>query len=131
MKTTNLVNKYMNRLGDPHDITHEGPSLNKIDFQLRSFMGKTNDVQSPEGYASHFKILKRQKRIENDDLVCRRCLKDLSEVGVGRYNDFLVIRAKDCTQPICSSCAKHNPDNYHRKFKEAISMRKTITKNKR
>ena len=126
MKTTKLINNYAEQLGDPHDSISDPHSLNNLDFTLRTFMGKTEKKKNKMGYASHSEILKRQNGVEDDDLVCRRCLKDLSIVGEGRYNDFLIIRASDCTQPICSSCAENNPDSYHLKFKEAINMRKTV-----
>jgi len=40
------------------------------------------------------------------------------------WNDFLVIRAKDCTQPICDNCATNNPDSYHINYRKALELRK-------
>jgi hypothetical protein len=122
--TTELVKGYHKQLGDPHDNLSNPFSLNSIDFRIRTLMGKTKETSSKDGFASHMRILKRQRRINEDSLVCRRCLKDLDVVGIGRWNDFLVIRAKDCTQPICHTCAKNNPDVYHIKFREALRLRK-------
>ena len=126
MKTYELVSGYRNLLGDPHGKVENIFSIKALDFNIRKIMSKVKGNNSMKGYASHFEILKRQRNISKDDLVCRRCLKDLSIVGEGRYNDFLVIRAKDCTQPICLSCSKNNPDNYHIKFLEAINKFKTM-----
>jgi len=121
MKTYELVSGYRNLLGDPHGKVENIFSIKALDFNIRKIMSKVKGNNSMKGYASHFEILKRQRNISKDDLVCRRCLKDLSIVGEGRYNDFLVIRAKDCTQPICLSCSKNNPDEYHRRFLSAIN----------
>ncbi len=114
-----LKRKYMGYLRDPHTNVETFLSLNQIDFLLRKLMGKTQNEKSRKGYASHHNIIKRQRNISKDDMVCRVCLKNLEKTGEGRYNDHLVIRAKDCTQPICIECAKHNPDEYHKKFQEA------------
>jgi len=121
--TTKLVNNYNKTLGDPHDILGDEITLNKIDFEIRMFMGKTKETSSKDGLASHMKIIKRQKEIDEDSLVCRRCFKDLSVVGA-RWNDFLVIRAKDCTQPICDNCATNNPDSYHINYRKALELSK-------
>lgn len=127
METTQKLKKqWMEWLGDPHGDIRNPFSDRFLDFHIRRLMGKVDVESSPSGYASHFEILKRQRGIDSDSLVCRRCLKDLSIVGEARFNDFLVIRAKDCTQPICLSCSKNNPDKYHIRYLDAVSKLKKL-----
>lgn len=120
MMDESLFKKYMLEIGD----THEQKSiLNRIDFRIRSLMGKTKKTKSVRGYASHMEVLRRQRNPNNHENHCRICGKEFTE-GVARYNDYLVIRASDCPSATCLFCSKNLPDEYHKSFKRA--MRKVM-----
>ena len=57
-----------------------------------------------------------------DTLLCRVCKK---EIKGGRYNDHLttVFGFDVIHSPICMICAKENPDEYHKAFKEQMKNR--------
>lgn len=109
--TKNILSKrYMKILGDPHDNLKNIFSCNFLDFHLRHFIGKEQF-----GLCKHSLIISR----EMGEKYCRICNKEL-KVGVGRYNDYLVLRNKGCPAPICLDCSKNNPDDFHMAFKKGL-----------
>lgn len=105
----NQVEKKGHYVGQP-DITN----LSFIDTMLRRCIGKTDDIKI--ALCSHNAIVNR----ELGEGFCRVCQKDLRVIGIGRFNDYLVLRHPMCQQPICLDCAKNNPDEFHIAFKRGI-----------
>ncbi len=102
IKDRTLMDKYMIVLGDSHNIrTSHISSVNIIDYFLRELIGKT------------------------DNIWVSVCQKDLSKVE-GRYNDYLVLRHPQCTQPIYTDCSKNRPDSFHLSFREGVEKYKVF-----
>ena len=118
-----LFDEYMKRLKDPHSNISNIGCVNSIDFFLRTCIGKTNDLGV--GLCSHQKILERE--FPNEPNRCRQCGRRLV-VGVGRWNDYLVLRHPDCKRPICMECGEENPDCFHIAFKKGLKKYKVIKK---
>jgi len=89
-------------------------SVKALDVALRDAIGKTDDINI--SLCSHQAILSR----EFPEHFCRVCNKDLSVVGVGRINDYLVLRHPNCRKPICLECAKTNPDDFYKAFDRGL-----------
>lgn len=120
-----LYEKYLKQLGDPHNIRLGFPSLNFLDFHLREAIGKTDDIRV--AMCSHNAIINR----EFPEHFCRVCHRNLNtKRGVGRVNDYLVLRHKQCQKPICLDCSKNNPDKFYLAFKRGVDkymqMRKIL-----
>lgn len=113
-----LYQKYLSRLGDPHDIQNPY-GMNAIEFKIRNMMGKTDDIEVSK--CSHAYILKHE--LPDDENRCRQCGIKL-DVGIGRWNDYLVIRHPKCNRPICKECAEKRPDEFHLRFREALKKLK-------
>ena len=94
--------------------TFEGNIIKWLDTTLRMAIGKTDDIRI--ALCSHQAIINR----EFPNYFCRVCNTDLSIEGKGRFNDFLILRHPQCTKPICSKCAKENPDAFHIAFREGL-----------
>jgi hypothetical protein len=112
-----LVKEYKEKYlesNDRHALT--------LDTLLRFCIGKTDDINVP--LCSHKAIINR----ELGEKFCRVCQKDLSKAGIGRYNDYLVLRHELCQQPICLDCAINNPDEFHKAFKLGLEEYKNIDK---
>lgn len=118
-KERNLMEKYLVELGDPHNLRRP-MRVNTLDYFLRESIGKTDDIHI--AMCSHKAIINR----ELGDKFCRVCQKDLSIVGVGRWNDYLVLRHPQCQQPICIECAKNNPDEFHKAFQKGLCKYKIM-----
>jgi ferredoxin len=93
--------------------------MNKTDFAIREAIGKTYDIE--ESKCSHAYILKHE--LPDDENRCRQC-GILLETGIGRWNDYLVIRHPKCDRPICMECAEKRPDIFHIKFRDALKKLK-------
>lgn len=93
---------------------------NNFDTLFRICIGKTDDIDVP--LCSHKAIINR----ELGEKFCRVCNKDLSIKGVGRCNDYLVLRHPRCQQPICEDCAKNNPDEFYKAFKNGWEVYKRL-----
>jgi hypothetical protein len=87
-------------------------------FELRECIGKTEDIH--ESVCKHASIV-AMEMANKGIVVCRVCGIPLPE-GVGRYNDHKVLRHELCVQPICTTCAKNNPDAYHLAFKRGVDI---------
>lgn len=109
-----LYQKYLSELGNPHDLSCGGV-IKRTDFAIRETIGKTNDIQVAR--CSHAYILENE--LPDDENRCRQCGIPLS-VGIGRWNDYLVMRHPKCKRPICMDCSENRPDLFHIKFREAI-----------
>ena len=99
-KDFSLMEQYLFRLGD----SHKGNPIALIDFRIREAIGKTDDPEKLRvGMCSHQAILGREmiKRGVNPEHRCRKCGINLNVVGVGRVNDYLVLRNPNCLSPIC------------------------------
>lgn len=81
--------------------------------EMRECIGKTEDIH--ESLCMHNSIVAREMATKGV-CVCRVCNCDLSE-GKGRYNDHKILQHPECVQPICTKCAKENPDKFHLAFK--------------
>ena len=91
-----------------------------IETMLRICIGKTDDINVP--LCSHKAIINR----ELGEGFCRVCQKDLRKSGEGRYNDHIVLQHPLCRQPICLDCAKNNPDEFHKAFKNGVEEMKDV-----
>lgn len=109
-----LFADYLHDLRDPHMNIQSPISINRYDFMLREAIGKTDDIHVP--ICSHLAKINR----ELPEHFCRVCNKDLSKIG-GRWNDYLLLRHLQCQKPICSDCAKNNPDIFHLSFRRGIN----------
>lgn len=89
-------------------------SVKLLDFQLRELIGKTDNIRVP--MCSHNAIIQR----EFGEGFCRVCHKDLRIAGVGRWNDYLILRHPQCQSPICVDCARDKPDQFHIAFKKGL-----------
>lgn len=89
-------------------------SVKLLDFHLRELIGKTEDIRVP--MCSHHAIIQR----ELGEGFCRVCHKDLRIAGIGRWNDYLILRHPSCQSPICYDCAKDKPDQFHIAFKKGL-----------
>jgi hypothetical protein len=97
-----------------HEQGNPDPFYRHMFFlELRECIGKTDDVH--ESLCMHSSIVAREMAAKGV-CVCRVCNCDLSE-GKGRYNDHKILRHPECVQPICTKCAKENPDKFHLAFK--------------
>jgi len=112
-ETKSLMEQYLDKYVANGNYTHDKHLIN-IDTIMRICIGKTDDINVP--LCSHKAIINR----ELGERFCRVCQKDLSIVGEGRYNDYLVLRHPRCQQPICFDCAKNNPDEFHKAFKNGM-----------
>lgn len=112
-----LYQKYLGELKDPHNLASSGIGgmIVRLDFTIRETMGKTNDIEVSK--CSHAYILEHELPDEEDR--CRQCGVKLV-TGIGRINDYLVIRHPKCKRPICMDCSKNRPDLFHIRFKEAL-----------
>ena len=104
-----LMEVYQKRFVDNKDKPTIG-----LDTLLRICIGKTNDINVP--LCSHKAIINR----ELGEKFCRVCQKDLNKANEGRWNDYLVLRHPRCQQPICLDCAKNNPDEFYKAFKNGL-----------
>lgn len=109
-----LIMEYQKRLGDPHEHDPSMPNLKSIDFYLRRAIGKTEDIKVAR--ASHNII----KSMEAGEHFCRVCGKNLDIVGIGRVNDYLVLRHPYCKAPICLDCRDNKPDAFYRAFELGV-----------
>ena len=110
--------EHYNRRGDEH----YKPLYSLFwDTTLRECIGKTDDINV--SLCSHDAIINR----ELPEHFCRVCHKNLAKNGIGRVNDYLVIRHPQCQQPICLDCAKNKPDEFHKKFEEGVTRYHTIS----
>lgn len=118
-ESKSLMQNYLWKLGDQH----KGNLINTIDFWIRDFIGKTNDpAKLRVGLCSHQAILERERDIKglNPECYCRKCGVDLSIVGVGRVNDYLVLRNPYCRGPICLDCVKAGGDVFYKAFRNGV-----------
>ena len=110
-----LIMKYQDRLGDPHEHDPSSPNLKSIDFYLRQSIGKTEDIKIAK--ASHNVV----KSMERGEHYCRVCGKNLDIVGVGRVNDYLLLRHPYCKAPICLDCRDNNPDAFYLALEHGVN----------
>ena len=96
-----------------------------LDTTLRMLIGKTDNMKV--SLCSHQAILNR----EFPNHFCRVCNKDLSIDGIGRFNDFLVLRHPNCRKPICLDCAKNNPDSFYIAFRNGLEKFENMKHNER
>jgi hypothetical protein len=89
-------------------------NIHFIDTMLRKCIGKTDDIRI--ALCSHQAIINR----ELGESFCRICQRDLRITGIGRFNDYLILRHPMCQQPICLDCAKSKPDEFHKAFLKGI-----------
>jgi len=87
-------------------------------FTLRECIGKTDDIHEP--LCMHTAIVAREMA-RMGVIVCRVCNRSLNN-HEGRYNDHKLLRHPGCVQPICSQCARENPDAYHLAFKRGVQI---------
>lgn len=85
------------------------------DTTYRELIGKTDDIHV--SLCSHDAIISR----ELPEHFCRVCHKNLAKVGVGRVNDYLVLRHPQCRQPICLECVKNRPDAFYKAFEQGTN----------
>lgn len=119
MKQQTIIAKYLNRIV-PHG---DNNILSVLDTELRMFIGKTDNVDIAK--CSHNAILERERDKEGKDPehYCRKCGLFLNEDGIGRVNDFLLLRHKKCRGPICLDCVKKGGDVFYRAFKNGVDAR--------
>ena len=112
-----MVGKYLASIV-PHGTT-ESP-LSFLDTTLRQCIGKTDGMEV--GKCSHNAILERERDAagKNPEHYCRCCGLCLNVDGVGRCNDFLIIRNKKCRGPICLTCIKTQPDVWYRAYRKGL-----------
>ena len=122
-KEKTLMGKYMSRLGDPHSV---GSIESRLDTVLRSLIGKTDDLAV--GKCSHQAILERERNVrgKNPEHYCRRCGISLNVVGIGRYNDYLILRNIKCKGPICLECIQDGGDVFYQAFRKGLEKMKNI-----
>ena len=108
-----LMEQYVRRYVPNGEWGHDKHLIN-IDTLMRICIGKTDDINVP--LCSHKAIINR----ELGEKFCRVCQKDLSVVGEGRCNDYLVLRHPRCQQPICFECAENNPDEFYLAFRNGM-----------
>lgn len=114
-----LMQDYLYRLGDQH----RGNLITLIDSSIREFIGKTNDPEKLRvGLCSHQAILERERTSKglNPEHYCRKCGIDLNVVGIGRVNDYLVLRNPYCQGPICLDCVKGGGDVFYKAFRGGV-----------
>lgn len=120
MQTPNLeptlVQKYILQV-QPHGINN---GLSLMDTMLRECIGKTEGVEV--GKCSHNAILERERDAagKNPEHYCRCCGLYLNVNGIGRSNDFLIIRNRKCRGPICLECIEKRPDVWHQAFQKGL-----------
>jgi hypothetical protein len=117
MKEKTLMGKYMQSIV-PHNGNHSAVSF--LDTTLREFIGKTDNINV--GKCSHNAILERERDAEgkNPEHYCRCCGMYLNVDGVGRCNDFLILRHEKCRGPICFDCMTKRPDVFYRAYREGL-----------
>jgi hypothetical protein len=118
MSEETLMEKYVRM--HVKDGSYDDKHKLDLDTLLRICIGKTDDINV--SLCSHKAIINR----ELGEKFCRVCQKDLSVVGEGRYNDYLVLRHPLCQQPICLDCAVNNPDEFHKAFKNGLEEYKAM-----
>lgn len=118
-QNNSLMKKYLGKLGDKH----KGNLITLLDAAIRESIGKTDDPKKLRvGLCSHQAILERERNIKgkNPEYYCRKCGLDVSVVGAGRVNDYLVLRNPYCRGPICLSCVKGGGDVFYRAFRRGV-----------
>ncbi len=124
-KEKTLVGKYLESI-IPHG---EYGYMSIFDTILRMMIGKTDDIRV--GKCSHNAILERERdaKGKNPEHYCRCCGICVNEVGIGRCNDFLVIRNRKCRGPICIDCMKTGGDVFYEAFKKGLKKHKLLRLN--
>lgn len=115
MKKDKLLERYIYTIGDTHLDGVENQNFANpkvIDYWLREFIGKTDDIRVAA--CSHNAIINREMVG-----ICRVCQKPLT-TGVGRWNDYLILRHPQCLNPICLDCAENNPDDFYKAFSKGL-----------
>jgi len=108
------LKEYLKTFDNKHNVSIFDYDLReRLDYDLRKRMGK---IGSDGSICSHNKIIAR----ELGENFCRICHKEL-KIGVARFNDYLVIRNRDCVSAICLDCSKNNPDKYYLAFRKAVN----------
>lgn len=118
-----LMVKYLAQLGDPHGKLSSPFSLKFLDFNLRTLIGKSKRIADLKvGLCSHQAILERERdaKGKNPEHYCRKCGINLNIVGVGRCNDYLVLRNPFCRSPICLECVHKGGDVFYQAFKRGL-----------
>jgi hypothetical protein len=125
-----LKKQYLGVISSKGIIAHynrPGDEAYKIAYQLfwdtrfRDLIGKTDDINV--SLCSHDAIISR----ELPEHYCRVCHKNLATVGVGRVNDYLVIRHPQCRQPICLDCSKNKPDAFYKAFESGVAKHQVLS----
>ena len=114
-----LMKEYIYRLGDQH----KGNIITLIDTAIRESIGKSDDPEKLRvGACSHQSILERERdaKGKNPERYCRKCGIDVGIVGVGRVNDYLVLRNPYCRSPICLDCVKNGGDVFYHSFRKGV-----------
>jgi len=110
---------YQSHLSDGHST--ETP-VKMLDFWIRRIIGKSDDIEALSvGACSHQAILERERDAQGLDPQkhCRKCGREVPE-GVGRCNDFVVLRNPLCRGPICLDCVRDGGDVFYRAFKKGL-----------
>jgi hypothetical protein len=125
-----LKERYVRWISDKGTIFHynrPGDEQYKIvyplfwDTRFRDLIGKTDDINV--SLCSHDAIISR----ELPEHFCRVCHTNLAKVGIGRVNDYLVIRHPQCRQPICLDCSKNRPDAFYKAFEEGVIKHQALS----
>ncbi len=113
-----LMQDYLYRLGDQH----KGNLITLIDTAIRESIGKSDNPEKLKvGSCSHQAILERERdaKGKNPEHYCRKCGIDAG-VGVGRVNDYLVLRNPYCRGPICLDCVSNGGDVFYHSFRKGV-----------
>ena len=120
-----LMQKYMNQLGDPHDLKPTAiVSFNGLDYLLRTLIGKSDKIKDLRvGACSHQAIIEREHDAKGIDpeTVCRKCGINLDCVAP-RCNDYLVLRNPLCRGPICGDCFRKGGDVFYQAFRRGVDQ---------
>ena len=103
--------------------------ISTLDTVLRECIGKTDRMEW--GKCSHNAILERERNAKgkNPEHYCRCCGIYLNVNGIGRCNDWLVIRNKKCRGPICLDCIKNRPDIFYEAYKRGLKKMQRLKGN--
>ena len=108
----------------PHSTTVS--LYSHLDTFLRVFIGKVDD--NKQSVCSHDAIIRREISGKDPEKYCRVCSRNLNVNGIGRCNDFLFIRNRECKGPICIDCFKNKPDKFYNAYKKGLKKYKMFTK---